>query len=318
MGKTKVPKIDTLKVLTPQKRGFRIDLKRDSYIIGFFGPKGSGKTLAMTYFALKAMILYKFKCWASPGYAIKFQTGKDGDRQTYESEPLDMGKFYSMDQEITRGLVCIDELPVFAESRASNRLQNRLIDYTLMQVRKRRLNFFYTSQNPEWVDKRIRWSTDIGIFCEDLSRIMSKGEKRGELIRLYMMDWSGQWTGRPYERTGKVIKKDVRYANKIWPVYDSWEVVDAIEASRGVELKLDKYVIGDVDSNGDGRYSAEEIEVFVDNMRNQGATEVSSNELWQALSLKNQGDRKKIGGYLKKAGVRKRQISTGDYVYIFN
>lgn len=163
-------------------------------IIGFVGKMGSGKTLAMTKFAHD---YFKQGCKVYANYGLKFAHHK-----------LNYEDIKSMSEDFIHSVMCLDEIHVFIDSRASMRSVNKQVSYFITQSRKRNLVFMYTTQKFGQVDKRLRQNTDYLIECKKLM----KGEQ--VFIRCNMVD--------SYDKK----RKFSIHANPIFKLYDTHEVVN--------------------------------------------------------------------------------------------
>lgn len=227
-------------------KGLIIRLDRP-WRICWIGPTGSGKTMSMTYFGIKAMALYDYNVWANPGYEIKagVSLGENNHQRIKpcNSRDLELDSLYRLDEEIKNGVVCIDELPLYADSLTSASLRNRVLGFALMQSRKRKLSFFCTAQNIAWVFNRIRWSLDLMIECKDAGKTPIGRENKipeGTLIFWKIYDMSGQLTGKTYEQYPFPIAMANLKSQWLWDCYDTNQTVDPFDAMRGLEIDLSK------------------------------------------------------------------------------
>jgi hypothetical protein len=230
------------------------------------GARGSAKTLSMSYWLAKIMRSGR-PVWTN--YPISFYVSELGDitgneskefiplgpcqwrnldntMSYYESMILDLDKFYTFDQEIRNGAVGIDELQYFVEARTSGRYQNRVMGYQLMQIRKTANSFYYTVQNPHWVDGRFGWSADYECKCQDVSkksydrRSIDHEIEEGEYSRWLFHDISGVLTGEPYQETGRDIGPFQFKGKEFWDIYPTHFIIDIFEAMEGPQRDKEK------------------------------------------------------------------------------
>lgn len=124
-------------------------------IIGFIGPKGSGKTLGMT----ERLSKYSRKGHTIlTNYSPVFSDG--------EIEPEDIMGMSDGLQDCAMG---IDEMHVWLDSRLSGTKRNVICSYFITQTRKRGIHLFYTSQVVHQVEKRVRDNTDTMVFAKQLA-----------------------------------------------------------------------------------------------------------------------------------------------------
>lgn len=224
----------------------------DSVVSGMTGPRGSGKTLVMTYLAMQDMangipVLANYK--------IQGPFKKRGSIVNVESQPLDLPQLFEMSSSLRQCVAAIDEINLWFESTRAMSNGNRIIGIVLQQIRKRQMSVYWTSQNFDWVYNRIRWQTDTITECMDAAKTPQGREiglKKGERILLRTRDESGYLTGLPYRLTGLVFP-GVLDARPMWGCYNTEEIIDPWEAMAKVEIKRPKLVLdltgqGDLDS----------------------------------------------------------------------
>jgi len=202
------------------RRTHGINLIKD-LSIGVHGPRGSTKTLTLSYLNAKKMRMGQ-PCWCN--WPISFYVVEPncwdncqsrychfcykGALTYYENLPIDMDKVYTFNDELSEGNVSFTEFQYYVEARTSGRQQNRFLSYQIMQIRKSALSFYYDVQNEGWVDKRFGWSDDIKIYCWDLSKMnydyeqVGREIEEGEYSHWYVKDMSGVVTGVPFEKSG--------------------------------------------------------------------------------------------------------------------
>lgn len=166
-------------------------------IIAFVGKMGSGKTLSMTKFVYD---YYKRGCSIYANYGLKIPY-----------EQVDYEKIKNLSEDFQNSVLCLDEIHVFIDSRASASDINKRVSYFITQSRKRNLVLMYTTQKFNQVEKRLRENTDYMVEC-------SKTVKNGKMyIRCNMTDTDGK------------SKKFTIDAADIFKLYDTHEVVNPFE-----------------------------------------------------------------------------------------
>lgn len=113
-------------------------------LIGIIGELGSGKTLSLTYMALRNY--YKNKTIYS-NYKLNFPY-----------KPIS-----NVDDIVgmKNGFLCADELWTWVDSRVSGSKKNKFITMVLAKSRKRGIDIGYTAQYFKSIDVRIRSVTDF-------------------------------------------------------------------------------------------------------------------------------------------------------------
>jgi hypothetical protein len=124
-------------------------------IIGIEGGLGSGKTLLMTRYLKKDYDKGR-KVYANYGL------------RNMEYEKVDMNKLIRNELDLQNASVGIDEFTLYADSRSS--MGNKLISYFVLQTRKTHVCLYYTTQNIQMVDRRVREHTQVFIYCKDVGR----------------------------------------------------------------------------------------------------------------------------------------------------
>lgn len=128
-------------------------------LIGILGDLGSGKTLTLTYYALKTYWLYKKEIEA-------------GDYEIYSNYHLyKLPYTYSPDlnstlDEMRNGVLLADELQDYVDSSLSAKKRIIFLTKIIRKSRKRGLDIFYTTQYWKAVHKRIRVLTKPVCFPE--------------------------------------------------------------------------------------------------------------------------------------------------------
>ena len=217
-----------------------IEMDQDSYIWVFAGPRGSGKSLSMTYYAAKAVYLYNMKVISN--YPIEFILIRaNGTSTICRAETLDMYRLLCFDSEYKNCLIIIDEAPDLISHMASQTWKNRLINVFVRQLRKNRNSLFLGAQNFYLIDKSMRWQTDVIVDCVDAFREYGGGNGlvRGACILQAFRDNSGLWTGHADEF--EIIDEIEIPGNSVWGAYDTYFQQDVWESLRKVDMKLNSY-----------------------------------------------------------------------------
>lgn len=265
------------------------------------GPRGSGKSLAMTFDAICNM-MKGIKVWSNYPIHITTDFGSPGVYHRYESLPLNMDEVYRMDADIAGGWVYLDELVLWVDNRRSQSTGNALINGLFNMMRHRRLSFGIAIQNFSWLDKRLQFQVDTEVECRDLSYKYRK-LPRGSLIGLRFKDLSGISTGSEYHVSGHYIEKQL-WGTPFWNCYDSWLEYDYFEARR-------KPVVPDNKSKDNEAVIAD----VVGFLKEASETEIESGELAKMLSDAGcTSDLKQCGGLLKKYGLQYKRGRTPRYL----
>ena len=171
-------------------------------LIGFFGYKGSGKTLAMVLF----------------GYLFYLDSKKilANLKLTYKHEIVDVKDIVELSPNLINSVILLDEIHMIADSRVSGAFQNRAMSYFVLQSRHRSCHVLYTTQFGGQVDKRIRENTDIKVICENL-HIGSDGDGFEDVFRIVVQDKRTY----PYSISELTI-----YGKPIWDMYNTDYIIN--------------------------------------------------------------------------------------------
>lgn len=183
-------------------------------LYSIIGDVGSGKTLLATYLAQKDFVKRNRKILSN--YKINLPTYVD-----LKPESLLELKDSSKDS----ALIVIDEAYTWLESRLSGRNINLFMSYILFQSRKRGLDIVITDQLIGTIDLRFRQMTNYEIQCQNIN-------KGFEYILFKVNKYSN----------AKPVKFIMPYsiAEKIYPLYDSWQMISSIDDSLIYSISKDK------------------------------------------------------------------------------
>jgi hypothetical protein len=119
-------------------------------LIGIIGDLGSGKTLSLTYFGYRAYLKQRTVFTNMNSLVFK---------NILTKTILDL-------DDMRSGFAGLDELWLWADSRLSPSLKNRISSMILLKSRKRDLDICYTTQHWMQIDCRIRNVTDFIVMPE--------------------------------------------------------------------------------------------------------------------------------------------------------
>lgn len=329
----KIPLIDTSLLLSTDTTfsgedldpltGCGWDPGQDNYIVVFTGPKGSGKTGLAVLFAIKSAYLYNFDIFSNIKIEAKLRTHDPGHQYiTIKSKPLDWNLVYSLDRGLDNSLILVDEAPIFADSKGSQRIAQRLIGYSLMQSRHSHVSWFFTAISESWLDTRIRASMDLKLACRDASKFCpTMGLRRGEWIWVDLYDTSGQMTGRPYgfnshDEWGYHETFDV-HLGSIFGAWSTLESQDPFEALSKVDVSnRTTYDLGKKEKDAETIDRIGETLRHIRKTRSGDDLRIESEELRTSINdvYKIDWDSRKLGQVLKSLGCTRHQVS-GGYIY---
>ena len=122
-------------------------------------------------------------------------------------------------EQLQNAVLLLDEMHVWIDSRSSMKQKNKGITYFILQTRKRNVRLLYSTQHLHQVDKRLRDSTDVIVFCRNLSNKTST-VKSADAPTYILLESVFQW------REEMTPKKRILYANPVYPLYDTTEMID--------------------------------------------------------------------------------------------
>ena len=171
-------------------------------IIAINGGFGSGKTLFLTLLGYRE---HQKKVKIYSNYKLEFE---------HELIDLDFVMALTRDNtEITNCVMLIDEVYTWLESRGSGQDEvNKALSYFIMQSRKRKVLFIYTSQLGSMVDLRFRHLADYYIVC-DCQTYLGK-----PVVFEYTLIKKG--------KIPKTVYLPVKKAERFWNLYDTSEIID--------------------------------------------------------------------------------------------
>lgn len=224
----------------------------DSTVAGFFGRRGAGKTLSMTAFAYSflmspvcitcnkslrirtdryakpleitvgddcpkcgsTLVCNKqlgWSCYAN--YGVRFADRYEANLAEYISKFPD---------EISKTVLLVDEQASVTHSYRAMSSLNMLFSLFIEQLRKRQIHFFYTSQNPNRVDRNVFWQTDVAFLCNSSAK--------GRSVKLEAYDQWGGWLDNGSQATFPPERDPDRtlylgQANRFWGMYDTEEII---------------------------------------------------------------------------------------------
>lgn len=302
----------------PHRMTFSLD---KPWVIAVTGPRGAGKSLLLCQLGCKALAA-GIPVWSN--MKISF-TLEDHDHKVrhLESEPLDLETLYRLGEDVSGGIIIMDELLYYADSRQSGRVGNRILYYALRQSRKRQLSFFWSSFSMGQVDLRLRAETDLEFRCSDASKtpwgLRETQLVPGEMVFVDVLDLSGALTGRPLFGKKFYTYADIMqfrlYGKPFWNCYNTAEIVDHMEASRPIDLELTPRRLGDKSFQhmAERGLVAQTAQRFID----RGELVIPALTFWDTAGVSSE-QRKQLGKYRNELGIRMFRSSKGGGAYFLD
>ena len=300
----------------PKGNNFQsIDMSEDSFIWAFCGARGAGKSLSMTYYAAKAVYLYGTKLVSN--FPINFQLiREDGTKTEHHAEPLDMYKLLCFDSDYQNCLILMDEAPDIISHLAAQTWKNRLLNIFVRQLRKNRNSLFLGAQNFMFIDKSMRWQTDIIVDCKDAFRHYggSDGLVRGACILLDFRDNSGLWTGIPND--SEIVDSFELPGRIVWGAYNTYFQQDVWESLKKVDMSLMTYKVGQ--NELDNSDYLERTKSVIESIMGSSNSIVEQKSLYKLLNLTSK-EKNDIALRFNGAGIERfQESSTGKKFYNFS
>ena len=213
------------------------NLRGRSLVIGYVGPRGSGKSVGAARTVILDYMLRNKKVWSN--MQIGFNLVNNGNSDSMASIPLDRLSMEELDQIYSDGIIYVDEVNLMMEARRSMSQGNLMFSYILQQLRKRRLTIIWSAQSEMHCDDRLRFQTDIIISCEDLA-ITNPRCEIGSLSKWKAYDFSGIVKGKSHRNQKDMLFYEGIESNKpFWNTYSTWEIQDATMPQRKAERQVE-------------------------------------------------------------------------------
>lgn len=294
------------------KFGYLADL---SLVVGFVGPRGSGKSCGAAGYAIVDYMLAGKTVWSN--MLIEFKVKYKDCEKIFRSEPLDKASLMDIndfENKYADGLIMIDELNIeIGDARRSMSNQMLWFDFMLQEVRKRKMNICYQLQAEEWAGSRSRWQTDIYVGCIDYAFLNGKPKKEniGRFSRWKLYDMSGIITGEIKFADG--FHKKVQHFNQIkfwntpfWNAYDTtqMQVYQKFDPSKVKRENGGYEVDKDAFEALTSRYlSNPEVPAVLLEMVNRYANEsMLRSDIYKVLSIEDHREISETGELLRKLG----------------
>lgn len=115
-------------------------------------------------------------------------------------------------------VLCLDEIHIWIDSRSSMGKKNKIMTYFLLQTRKRNVRLLCTTQHLHQVDRRLRDTIDILVFCRNMTNKTSTVQDSSKDVYI-LQEYVFQWKDDARPRLKKL------YANPIFSLFDTTEIV---------------------------------------------------------------------------------------------
>ena len=134
----------------------RIPTLKNSFVMGFFGERGSGKSAVMAYYGIQDWKRGRRIIYYPESFGLKIP-GAIG------LSPRDLGVIPEM---LDGATILIDEIQeLLSKFRTNSTLSLQLMSL-LRQVRKRGANVIFTSNDPDGINRSVADQTDMHATCQ--------------------------------------------------------------------------------------------------------------------------------------------------------
>ena len=320
LGFDQVKTIDTMLDQFHVRRIFKGGWLEDmSLCIALIGPRGSGKSVGMTGIAILDGLLTGRRVVSNLPIAVAVRY-RDCEK-IFRTEDLDASMMLNENEfndNYYDVLVCIDEVNTYlADSQRTMSNQALFFASILQQMRHRKLDFIFTTQDEGWNTNRTRFQTDFYIQCRDNAMMHGKPRKSdiGKHSQWRLHDMSGLVTG-------EVMHKDAR--SWVVPPFDEktfwntpfWDCYDTQQMQ-----KREKYIGRKPDNGSPLGLDLEKLEALRESYQvttgilsriiGLGMERIPKNVLWDMLEVTDSGMKTKIGKVMIDLGCRTIEGSNG-------
>lgn len=195
-------------------------LRGRSLVIGFIGPRGSGKGTSAARVLGLDYLLKGRKVWSNMPVALDLALPNG---QTYPLRSIERGPDFNL-KDCYNGCLFSDEInEADADAYRSQSTDSLEFSYDIQELRKSdagglsKMDFIWTTQSELWIPPRLRFQTDIIIKCADLS--LTKKVGIGEYSRWEIWDYSGIVTGQ--QTSVKLPPAPVIFTKPWWHAYQT-------------------------------------------------------------------------------------------------
>jgi hypothetical protein len=291
----------------------------DSYVLMFHGGAGGGKTMSAAVQCAIDMVCYKQTVYSMVPISFDFRADDESEPVHYESKMLDLDGLLKQDKKYENSIVFWDEINLWLFSRSHASVINKLYSQLITLRRKLDMSLYATAQFLSLVDRNIRMQADSEIFCFDLHYAYPNLSK-GEIISQTLTDVSGKFTGRMHEMTGITYER-MLHGEWFKGIYPTKKTFDIYEAQRKYKVKFGTVKEIDVDNIGNSSEEWDSPPIVKNKVKE--LCDSLPGEKWytseiQAYLNNNgvEGTPRKIGWMMKNAGYKRKQVSSGEYIYV--
>ena len=228
------------------------------YVIALLGPRGSGKSTLLARLLLKGL-----------GSGLEVYTSLElfPEKIGIKNIPhlLTLNNLISFDPSLTDVVVGIEEVSTWFDAMRGMSTTNILASkFFQLFIRKKGLRIIFTNQSarlPNWLWEQI----DLVIYCHDIFYTewgRESGMAKGTDFYYIANDNSGIFTGR----RGTIWAFGLRKANRLWPLFNSYQMFDPYQWARKTIIKGGENIF-DIDEGEMYGASEERLHDWVKNVK---------------------------------------------------
>lgn len=288
---------------------------KESYVLIFHGARRSGKTMSAVVQGIIDMVCNGRKVYSMVPIKFDLVESEGKSPVRYESLMFDLESLLLQDPMFINSTVIWDEINLWLLSRNHAAVLNKLSGQLATLIGKLGMNLYATSQFLSLVEKNIRIQADALIACFDLHHSY-KNLSQGQVIHQELQDYSGRFTGRPFETTGETYER-LLHGDMFKGTYDTHKTFDIYEAAARYRVTGEVREI----SYGAIKNPVEEKRILYD--RTAQLMNDLPGDRWLSSDIQDyiksngiEADTRAIGRMMKAAGYKHKQIAGGGYVYL--
>jgi len=237
-------------------------LRNRELVVGFVGPRGSGKTVGGTRTLVLDYLMAGYNAWSNIDIAINVPV--NGKLKELRTKPLDKLDLQQLDRVYENGVIFMSEVNTeIADARRAMAESNIKFSYIVQQIRHRKLNVIWDTQSEMMIENRLRWQTDVFIKCQDISLLPSSRHTGiGELSKWELYDMTGIVKGEnPVNTKDALFDTMVMWNRPWWNCYDTSFIHGLNEVKpeeeqqseaeiKALEIASDEKIIAQLKSGG--------------------------------------------------------------------
>jgi len=205
----------------------------DEYVELVLGHRGGGKSVRV---ARKLLLALK------RGYTVFTNYELYPEKIGVDNKPkgLDLEFLLSFDTSLNNSVIGIGEVDTWVERKRAMSTSSILVDKFLHQLRKRGLRVFLDTQSPSLPSVIIN-QVDLMVTSHDSFYTdwgIEHQLRKGTSFYYEEVDQSGIFTGHP----GRMWRTVLGNADRIWPLYNTFQIFDPWQWARKVEMVGEKMV----------------------------------------------------------------------------